>query len=124
MQTDPSRLVTFDEASTIENGVSVKLVIKVVSTNWQDDYETKLTDYEALGIPEYWIIDDAGLGGVRYMGAPKQPTLTICTLVDGECETRPFRGDEALTSGRSETIVSPMFPGLKLTEAQMLGSAN
>ena len=105
MQTDPSRLVTFDEASTIENGVSVKLVIKVVSTNWQDDYETKLTDYEALGIPEYWIIDDAGLGGVRYMGAPKRPTLTICTLVNGECETRPFRGDEALTSGRSETIV-------------------
>lgn len=124
MQTDPSRLVTFDEASTIENGVSVKLVIEVVSTNWQDDYETKLTDYEALGIPEYWIIDDAGLGGVRYMGAPKQLTLTICTLVDGEYETRPFRGDEALTSGGSETIVSPMFPGLKLTAAQVLGSAN
>ena len=123
MQTDSSRLVTFDEASTIENGVSVKLVIEVVSTNWQD-YETKLTDYEALGIPEYWIIDDAGLGGVRYMGAPKQLTLTICTLVDGEYETSPFRWDEALTSGRSETIVSPMFPGLKLTEAQMLGSAN
>ena len=124
MQKDPSRPVTFDEASTIENGVSVKLVIEVVSTNWQDNYETKLTHYEALSIPEYWIIDDAGLGGVRYMGAPKQPTLTICTLVDGECETRPFRGDEALTSGGSETIVSPMFPGLKLTEAQVLGSAN
>ena len=114
----------WEKASTIENGVSVKLVIEVVSTNWQDDYETKMAEYEALGIPEYWIIDYAGLGGVRHIGSPKQPTLTICTLVDGEYETRQFRGDEALTSGRSETIVSPLFPELKLTAAQVLASAN
>ena len=106
----------WEKASTIENGVSVKLVIEVVSTNWQDDYETKMAEYEALGIPEYWIIDYAGLGGVRHIGSPKQPTLTICTLVDGEYETRQFRGDEA--------IVSPLFPGLKLTAVQVLASAN
>jgi Uma2 family endonuclease len=101
------------KASTIENGASVKLVIEVVSTNWQDDYETKLAEYEALGIPEYWIIDYAGLGGVRHIGTPKQPTLTICTLLDGEYETRQFRGEEP--------IVSPTFPELKLTAAQVLG---
>ena len=103
------------KASTIENGVSVKLVIEVVSTNWQDDYETKMAEYEALGIPEYWIIDYAGLGGVRHIGSPKQPTLTICTLVDGEYETRQFRGADA--------IVSPMFPALELTAAQVLGAS-
>ena len=112
LETEPR----WDTASTIENGPSVKLVIEVVSTNWQDDYETKLTDYEALGIPEYWIIDYAGLGGVRHIGSPKQPTLTICTLVEGEYETRKFRGDD--------TIVSPMFPELKLVAAQVLGSMN
>ena len=58
------------------------------------------------------------------MGASKQLTLTICTLVDGEYETSPFRGDEALTSSGSKTIVSPMFPELKLTAAQVFGSAN
>ncbi len=100
--------------STIENGSSIKLVIEVVSTNWQDDYETKMTDYEALGIPEYWIIDYAGLGGTRHIGKPKQPTLTICTIVNGEYENTQFRGDEI--------IISPTFPELNLTAAQILGT--
>jgi Uma2 family endonuclease len=99
--------------STIEHGASVKLAIEVVSTNWQDDYETKMTDYEAIGIPEYWIIDYAGLGGTRHIGKPKQPTLTICILVNGEYETQQFRGDDR--------IISPTFPGLELTAAQVLG---
>ncbi|NJM66176.1 MAG: hypothetical protein HC851_11245 [Acaryochloris sp. RU_4_1] len=34
-------------------GSSVKVVAKVVSTNWQKDYARKLDDYHALGIPEY-----------------------------------------------------------------------
>jgi Uma2 family endonuclease len=100
--------------SAIENGSSIKLVIEVVSTNWQDDYETKMTDYEALGIPEYWIIDYAGLGGTRHIGKPKQPTLTICTIVNGEYENTQFRGDEI--------IISPTFPELNLTAAQVLGA--
>jgi Uma2 family endonuclease len=99
--------------STIEHGTSVKLAIEVVSTNWQDDYETKMTDYEAIGIPEYWIIDYAGLGETRHIGKPKQPTLTICILVNGEYETQQFRGDDR--------IISPTFPGLDLTAAQVLG---
>jgi Uma2 family endonuclease len=57
------------------------LVIEVVSTNWRDDYEYKLNEYEALGIPEYWIVDYAGLGGIRYIGKPKKPTLTIYQLL-------------------------------------------
>ncbi len=113
------RTATLTEArwkkeSAIENGASIKLVIEVVSTNWQDDYETKMTDYEALGIPEYWIIDYAGLGGTRHIGKPKQPTLTICTIVDGEYESTQFRGDEP--------IVSLTFPELNLTAAQVLGA--
>jgi Uma2 family endonuclease len=99
-------------SSVIENGASIKLLIEVVSTNWQDDYELKMAEYEALGIAEYWIIDYAGLGGIRHIGKPKQPTLTIATLVDGEYETRQFRD--------SELIVSPTFPDLSLEAAQLM----
>jgi Uma2 family endonuclease len=84
----------------------------VVSRNWQNDYSRKLEDYETLGIPEYWIADHAGLGGTRHIGTPKQPTLTICTLVNGQYQIQQFRGNDA--------IVSPTFPALNLTAAQVL----
>jgi Uma2 family endonuclease len=84
----------------------------VVSTNWRDDYHKKFADYEMLGVLEYWIADYLGLGGVRFIGSPKQPTLTICTLVDGEYQMRLFRG--------GDRIISPLFPDLELTAAQVL----
>jgi Uma2 family endonuclease len=99
-------------ASTIEQAASIKLVIEVVSTNWQDDYELKMAAYEALGIPEYWIIDYAGLGGIRHIGKPKQPTLTIAILIDGEYEVSQFRGDEQ--------VISQVFPDIQLTATQVL----
>jgi Uma2 family endonuclease len=102
----------WDSASTIEQASSIKLVIEIVSTNWQDDYELKMWAYEALGISEYWIIDYAGLGGIRHIGKPKQPTLTIATLIDGEYEVTMFRGDDR--------IDSLAFPDLQLTAAQVL----
>jgi Uma2 family endonuclease len=57
----------WDSASIVEQAIAIKLVIEIVSTNWQDDYEVKMSAYEALGIPEYWIIDYAGLGGIRHL---------------------------------------------------------
>ncbi|MGK7925413.1 MAG: Uma2 family endonuclease [Spirulina sp.] len=47
-------------------GTTVKLVVEVVSSNWQNDYARKYEDYEALEIPEYWIIDYLGIGGKYY----------------------------------------------------------
>lgn len=91
---------------------SIRCVAEIVSSNWQNDYVRKVEDYGALGIPEYWIVDYAALGGTRYIGKPKQPTLSICTLVDGEYELDQFRG--------KETIASPTFPDLKLTAEQVL----
>ncbi|MEM9162372.1 MAG: Uma2 family endonuclease, partial [Cyanobacteria bacterium P01_F01_bin.4] len=35
------------------------ILIEVVSTNWRDDYLTKLAEYEAIGVKEYWIVDYA-----------------------------------------------------------------
>ncbi len=93
-------------------GTTVRFVAEVVSSNWQNDYARKVEDYALLGIPEYWIIDYAGLGGEDFIGRPKQPTLTICTLVQDRYQKRIFRGEE--------TIVSSMFPALTLTASQIL----
>ncbi len=99
------------ERESITQGNSVKLVIEVVSTNWRDDYSHKMIDYEALGIFEYWIVDYLGLGGSRYIGYPKQPTLSVYQLVDGEYQIKLFRGDER--------IESAVFPELNLTAKQI-----
>ena len=97
--------------SIITIGSSVRLAVEVVSTNWQTDYLTKLRDYEEMGIFEYWIVDYLGLGGRRYIGNPKQPTLSLYRLVDGEYELSQFRGDAK--------IESAAFPELNLTAKQV-----
>jgi Uma2 family endonuclease len=102
----------WSEQSILTLGSSIKFVAEVVSSNWQNDYSRKVEDYAVLGIPEYWIADHAGLGGTRHIGKPKQPTLSICTLVNGEYEIQQLRGDRI--------IVSPTFPDLKLTAEQVL----
>jgi len=43
----------------------------------------------------------AGFGGTRHIGKPKQPTLSICTLVDGEYDIQSLHGNES--------IISPTF---------------
>jgi Uma2 family endonuclease len=102
----------WERESVITRGDSVKLVVEVVSTNWRDDYAHKMTDCEALGIGEYWIADYLGLGGSRYIGSPKQPTLSVYQLVDGEYQIKLFRGDKK--------VESAVFPELNLTAAQIL----
>ncbi len=73
-----------------------------------------MEDYAVLGISEYWIADYARLGGTRHIGNPKQPTLSICRLVDGEYEIQQFRGNQP--------IISVTFPDLGLTAEQVLNT--
>ncbi|MBD2653528.1 Uma2 family endonuclease [Synechocystis sp. FACHB-383] len=100
------------EQSILTLGSSIRLIAEVVSGNWQNDYARKVEDYATLGIPEYWIVDHSGLGGTRYIGRPKQPTLTICQLVDGDYQMQLLRGDDP--------IISSQFPDLNLTAGQVL----
>ncbi|MEM8808587.1 MAG: Uma2 family endonuclease [Cyanobacteria bacterium P01_G01_bin.38] len=102
----------WSDQSILTRGRSIKFVAEVVSSNWQNDYARKVEDYAALGIFECWIADYAGLGGIRHIGKPKQPTLSICTLVDGEYEIQLLRGNQP--------IVSATFPELSLTADQVL----
>jgi Uma2 family endonuclease len=102
----------WSQEPVITLGSTIKFVAEVVSSNWQNDYARKVEDYALLGIAEYWIADHAGLGGEDFIGRPKQPTLTVCTLVGDRYQKRMFRGAEA--------IVSTVFPTLNLTASQVL----
>lgn len=105
--------------STVTQGASVPLVIEVVSTNWRDDYFTKLGKYEEIGIPEYWIVDYLALGGRKFIGNPKQPTISVYSLVVGEASP-PGEGEYQVTQFRSdERLISPTFPELNLTASQI-----
>ncbi len=87
-------------------------VIEVVSTNWKDDYLTKLAKYEDLGVLEYIIVDYGAYGGVRYIGSPKQPTITVYQLENGEYQSgKVFRGQDR--------VESRLFLNLPLTAQQI-----
>jgi len=101
----------WERESIITMGSSIRLIVKVVSTNWQDDYLTKLRDYEALGIQEYWIVDYLGLGGRLHIGYPKRPTFSVYQLVEGEYEVQRFQD--------GSKIISPTFAELNLTSDQV-----
>ena len=105
--------------STVSQAASIPLVVEVVSTNWRDDYLKKVADYEAVGIPEYWIVDYAALGGKRFIGNPKQPTIWVYSLVEEEYQVRQFRGSDACGNPFGERIVSPTFAELNLTAEQI-----
>jgi len=102
--------------SIITLAESISLVVEIVSTNWRDDYLKKYADYEEMRIPEYWIVDYAALGGREFIGKPKQPTISICSLDENEYHVSKFRGDDL--------IQSPTFPELNLTAQQIFQAGN
>ncbi len=104
----------YRKESTISQSATVPLVIEVVSTNWQDDYALKFDEYSDIGIPEYWIVDYLGIGGKEFIGSPKEPTFTICELVNGQY---------VRTSLKSGAIQSKAFPELNLTVEQIFNAA-
>lgn len=89
----PSPLLVVEVASsTITNAKSRKR-----------DYEHKPREYAERGIPEMWIID------------PDRACVQVGSLTaDRQYEFQTFQGDNA--------IVSPIFPDLNLTAAQILSA--
>lgn len=75
---------------------------KVGSKNYNRDYVEKPREYAARGISEFWQIDPD----------PERLVVTVLHLKDGVYESSPFRGDDR--------VVSPNFPNLRLTAAQIL----
>ncbi|MFM7364622.1 MAG: Uma2 family endonuclease [Cuspidothrix sp.] len=96
----------WEHEPVIALGQSIKLVVEVVSTNWETDYARKVEEYALLGIPEYWIVDYRGLGGVVFIGKPKQPTFTVCQLIGEDYSQQKYR--------LGEFIQSHILPDLQL----------
>jgi Uma2 family endonuclease len=89
----------------------IQLAVEVVSTNWEDDYVDKLDEYERLGIAEYYL----AIGKRESLGNPKIPTVFVFSLnTEGKYQRTLFRDNEP--------IVSPTFPELVLTAAQVLSA--
>jgi Uma2 family endonuclease len=78
----------------------------VISTNWQDDYARKVEEYAFLGIPEYWIVDYRGLGGIAFIGKPKQTKFTVCQLIANEYTRHQY--------SLGQPTLYPTFPNLQL----------
>jgi Uma2 family endonuclease len=85
-----------------------RLVVEVVSPgaesqdNYKRDYQDKRDQYAAIGIHEYWIID------------PDREWFMVGTLISGAYQFKTFQGEAA--------IVSPTFPELRLTTAEILSA--
>jgi len=95
--------------------IAAPLVIEIVSpSSATEDYTDKLREYQALGVPEYWVVDHEGLGAARYIGFPKAPTITIYELIEGEYVGKRFQGDDP--------IESPTFKNLNLTANQVFAA--
>jgi Uma2 family endonuclease len=105
-KTELSKEPLWQKEPIICNGSTIKLVAEVVSTNWQDDYARKVEEYAFLGILEYWIIDFRGLGGMQFIGNPKQPTFTVCKLINNTYQYKQYR--------LGDYICSFLFPNLQL----------
>ncbi len=79
------------------------LAVEVVSPDSVTrDYRYKRTEYAALEIPEYWIVD------------PLEPKVTVLVFNEGLYDEAVFVGDRLL--------VSPTFPELALTVDQILAA--
>jgi len=99
------------KSATITQRTYIPLLVEVVSTNWRDDDLKKWADYEKMGILEYWIADYGAFGPIRHIGDPKEPTLSLCQLVNPEYRITQCRG--------SDRIISPTFPNMNLNVEQI-----
>jgi Uma2 family endonuclease len=102
----------WEKEPVITLGRSIKLVVEVVSTNWENDYARKVEEYALLGISEYWIVDYRGLGGIAFIGKPKQPTFTVCQLNGEEYSQQQYR--------LGQPIISRLLPNLQLCLDEVL----
>ena len=101
-------VVTLDQARELLDESAVfqsapQLVVEIVSPeSVKRDYRYKRSEYAAIEIPEYWIVD------------PQTARVTVLRLEEGLYEESVFTGDQQ--------IISSTFPELAFTVEQVLAS--
>lgn len=94
---------SLDESGVLST--SPLLIIEVVSPDSiKRDYRYKRSEYAALGVPEYWIVD------------PIQQQVTVLELDEGLYEETFFTSEQEL--------ISPTFTQIKLTPQQIFTAVN
>jgi Uma2 family endonuclease len=96
-----------------------ELVLEVVSTNWQEDYQKKPLWYAAFagGVPEYWIVDP--LHAIERYPERKNPAIDVPTVSVGLLEAGKYKWREF--TGYDQ-IESKLFPELSLTVEQVMAA--
>jgi Uma2 family endonuclease len=86
--------------------IGADLVVEVISESNRDhDKQTKVTDYAAAAIPEYWIID------------PEQNTVDIFRLAEGRWVPHGKFGSGTIAT-------SPLLTGFSIEVAELFRQAN
>ncbi len=89
-------------------GMIPPLVVEIVSAGTvAADHRHKRRDYNAIEVPEYWIVDFINDGGF-----PEDPKVSVCKLVEGLYEAKEYRG--------RDRIDSELFQELVLTAEQVI----
>lgn len=85
--------------------VSPCLVVEIVSPSSEvDDYRYKRSEYGAIEVPEYWIVD------------PLASRVVVLQLIDGLYEGNEFMGEDPVVSG--------LLPGFAATAAMILSAGS
>jgi Uma2 family endonuclease len=106
VHTEASLAATLADQILLFKEANPALVVEVVSNSEADprsrkrDYQEKRAEYEARGIPEYWIVD------------PIKAVVLVLTLEQGQYREQCCIGPQVLQSSA--------FPALALTAAQVL----
>ena len=91
-----------------------RMIVEIASGNWSTDLVEKQEEYEALQVPEYWIVDYRGQIPAKYCLRGKGKKVIVLTLEDGV-----YRKAEYLAR---ETVPCLIFPELELTVEQILAA--
>jgi Uma2 family endonuclease len=99
-------VITNQQAQSIESTSAIlktapPLLVEVVSPESVDrDYNQKTSEYAAIGVVEYWIVD------------PLKNKVTVCLLDNGSYKQTVFTGNQQ--------IISQIFTELTLTAQQVV----
>jgi Uma2 family endonuclease len=90
------------------------MIVEIASGNWSTDLIDKQEEYEALGVPIYWIVDYRGQIPAKYCQRGKGKKVIVLTLEDGMYQKAEYL--------EGEEVPCSLFPSLKLTVNQILAT--
>ncbi|WP_416670481.1 Uma2 family endonuclease [Egbenema bharatensis] len=90
------------------------MIVEIASGNWSSDLVEKQEEYEALGVPVYWIVDYRGQIPAKYCQRGKGKKVIVLTLEHGVYQKAEY--------GEGERVPCTLFPELRLTVDQILAA--